>query len=997
MWQNRTKFVFIGAIITVSIGLIPRSTQSDTLTFLEDTPDKPGILLFNDTGEPERFIVIPGVPADIDILPTKNKIAIVTMRGEFLLYDIAGSILFRIGLGPLNDVDALPTSNEYLLTSRERKQVFFYNQQTGRRTIITHPFIGPTDADVLPNGNLLVCDASAGAVIEITQNRVEVWRYDKDLLQPLDALRLSNGHTLITDFDHHRILDINPKGECIKAYTGLNHPRKLTLRPNGAVLFTDSDNQSLKQITPEGGIEEIRNHLNYIRSAVFLDPPGLYLCAIQNRFHPSPTMQPPPASQPSVTKKETATKSQISLIAYAVSLIQNHVTLILFGVSLFLWLFGIGFGAFRSKTIAVGYIVLTAFIILLSALTSSIAKTASSPPYQPDGEFALGVFILFLLSYRQAKVVIHKKEQWKSKEENTRFPFSIYRFIFLLVWPIAAAVAQYYHQATTPFGFILPWYVPMGIWLVGVYCLFSKCSPRTALDQFSWTEIRFGTHSFALPFLIDKKTLIDTEENDSENTSAEACANSAVFILVIASIFLYTIQAAYIPTDVNGDEGNVALHALKLRNAGNFNIFTPSWFDIPNFFFLLPASVMYIVGDTITGIRLAGALYTIIAIPFFYLLGKRLMRPTTAAIAAYMFVCSSYMIHFSRLGTGYNQTTLLTVIVLFCFVKAIQDGKTQYICAAGFISGLGFLSYQAGKLLLPLLLISILLAWIIRLLRFNRAFQYGILCIVSFWISASPLVGNYFFFPDKTYSRMNTVSILSEHGRKLIRGEHPENLPLTSVIARQLNKSVIATVSYPDKSPFYVNNKYGGLLDPIPATLFSTGVLFLLAAFWRPTASLLLAWVVLTLLTGSAMTISSPPYQRLTGLVPLLFFIAAPILHAGIRQIVRVGQWPSTMRFFLTVFLTLLISAFSIDRYFNKIMQEPQQMEDSTRAARYLQQISSSHFVFFLGSPYFHINYQNIRFMAPDLKGKDIINAKTILGKTRRSTGTGIIRLNPQQ
>ena len=120
------------------------------------------------------------------------------------------------------------------------------------------------DADLLPNGNFLICDAAASRILELKPSGEKVWQYDKELKQPRDALRLPNDITVISDFDNHRLLYIRPDGAVAREIRGFNHPGKLTYQPEtDSILVADKDNQRLVEITTNGAFNVIRDKLNF--------------------------------------------------------------------------------------------------------------------------------------------------------------------------------------------------------------------------------------------------------------------------------------------------------------------------------------------------------------------------------------------------------------------------------------------------------------------------------------------------------------------------------------------------------------------------------------------------------------------------------------------------------------------------------------------------------------------------------------------------------------
>jgi uncharacterized repeat protein (TIGR01451 family) len=101
----------------------------------------------------------------------------------------------------------------------------------------------------------------AGGVIEIDPNGNIVWQYDQ-VDHSVDAKRLSNGNTLITDTTDHRVIEVNSDGTIVWQYgeTGvagsgdnqLNHPTDAERLSNGNTLIVDRYNDRVIEIEPAG-------------------------------------------------------------------------------------------------------------------------------------------------------------------------------------------------------------------------------------------------------------------------------------------------------------------------------------------------------------------------------------------------------------------------------------------------------------------------------------------------------------------------------------------------------------------------------------------------------------------------------------------------------------------------------------------------------------------------------------------------------------------------
>ncbi|MBN2326017.1 MAG: glycosyltransferase family 39 protein [Candidatus Omnitrophica bacterium] len=944
--------------------LLPCAQAAPSPYLAGEFPAASGIVLLNAQWRIQAFFPTPGVPSDLAILPNQTQFAVVTQQGEFVIYSGEGGQVYRAVFEPLDDVDSpLDGSNRFLLTSREGKRVFFFDTASMEQQDISYTFEGPTDADVLPNGNLLVCDSSAGRIVEITQSGRLVWSYDHDLKQPADAVRLSSGETLISDFDNHRLLVVTPAGAVSAELRGFDHPSKLTLLSDGAVLVADSDQQEIEKISPTGEQQALRKNLNCVRSAAFLPSQNLYLCAVQNKF------SPPPNQISAAAAKETKPKPDSDSMG-----------------RLFIWLIiAAGLAFFTRYSKQYPRLALLAFIgallILLSVLYFTQTKAAGSLSHRPSWIFWAAALLLCLLSFRDAVSSYWSKERWLESKSDWIYPLRRKDYVIFLLLPILSLIAQYYHLNAAPFGWRIPWFIPVLLWGGTLYAFYSALTKTRKRGNREHSAFHVGSVTLAVPFTTGSVSLEESDdavegatESELEHHLIDPWANTIFILLLFAGAALYLFGVTSVPTDVHGDEAEVALYGIQVRDSGNWNPFNLGWYEIPNLFYLLPSWGMWLFGDNLFGVRAAGALIGVACIPLFYLLARRMLRPAPAVMAACLFTTSTFLIHFSRIGIGYNQTILLTLAVMYGFVRGIQDQDARWLSFAGFLTAIGFLSYQASKILAPLIVLSLGLLWMTRLLSWRGFLKTSVAFFLAFWIGISPMIGVYMTDFQAAFSRAKGVTLLSPEGEELFRRGHPENLSNGSLIWIQLERSLLAPISYHDNSPYLENQGNGGMLDAFPAIFFAAGIFLLLGTISHPLSRLLLLWILCIPIVGGALTDHAPSYQRLVGLLPFLLIAAAPILNGCLVRLSRLFSWMPPTRLHVTTAVLIVLSIFSMHRYFHQIMSKPQHLDEWTRVARYLKDAGPAQYTYFLGPPHVYFQYGTLRFLAPNAKGENVLH-----------------------
>lgn len=112
---------------------------------------------------------------------------------------------------------------------------------------------GPTDADLLPNGHVLVLEGNANRVTELDEQGKVVFRA-AGLNNPFDAERLQNGNTLVADSGNNRLVEFDPQGRQVWEKTGLAFPNGVTRLADGSTLYTTYTSGILVMLDPNGEV-----------------------------------------------------------------------------------------------------------------------------------------------------------------------------------------------------------------------------------------------------------------------------------------------------------------------------------------------------------------------------------------------------------------------------------------------------------------------------------------------------------------------------------------------------------------------------------------------------------------------------------------------------------------------------------------------------------------------------------------------------------------------
>ena len=108
------------------------------------------------------------------------------------------------------------------------------------------------DAELLANGNFLVCKVQKGEVVEMDRSRKVVWKFAHDF-RPTDADRLPNGNTLICGGNKKKVLEVDPKGKIVWQWE-TKWPNDADRLPSGNTIVSDFQAKRLVEVDPSGKI-----------------------------------------------------------------------------------------------------------------------------------------------------------------------------------------------------------------------------------------------------------------------------------------------------------------------------------------------------------------------------------------------------------------------------------------------------------------------------------------------------------------------------------------------------------------------------------------------------------------------------------------------------------------------------------------------------------------------------------------------------------------------
>jgi len=364
--------------------------------------------------------------------------------------------------------------------------------------------------------------------------------------------------------------------------------------------------------------------------------------------------------------------------------------------------------------------------------------------------------------------------------------------------------------------------------------------------------------------------------------------------LLLLALLLGVYRLTSIPPTVHGDEGMVGIHARQILEGHLTTFFSLSWYEIPQFFFLLPAASMAVFGDSLFGLRMGSVLQGMVSVIPFYLLAQAWWGKKAAIFSSLLLVGNHWFLFLMHSGVNYVQGMLFanTLLCLWYFSNAKRSIALSVF--AGIIIGFGLLSYQANHIL-PLLWISSQCG--LWLLRYIDGKWFCLSILIPFGIAGllvAPWVTTAF---DQTHdqviytesaslpmfsSRATSVVIWSDQGRQHLDSVYHTNGDFDIILREQLRRAFLAPIHYTDHSMQYLGDL--PLLDHVSAVFFMLAVWIGCFLFFDFRWGVLLLWSCAILLIGGAFTLDAPFYPRLVGSTGILFLLIGGVFSIILRQ-----------------------------------------------------------------------------------------------------------------
>lgn len=447
-----------------------------------------------------------------------------------------------------------------------------------------------------------------------------------------------------------------------------------------------------------------------------------------------------------------------------------------------------------------------------------------------------------------------------------------------------------------------------------------------------------------------------------------------VLFLLVLGLLIGAYQLQEIPNALMGDEGFFFETASAIAN-GSYN---PSPFDFGVFTFPVlssfwQAAILKIFGNGLWGWRFSAVLPSVLSIIPLYLLARDLFGKLVGFVASLVFITLPYSLAFARLGYNNSQSILTTTLCIWLLYLGLKKGSAFYLFLAGVASGLGFLTYTAGRIgivIIFLFWMGLLLSRSISKNQKSTLLFASIPIVIGWVLVASPhLIFGYqkevSTFRNKMLESVifqvdYAESIFSENpnlsDQQIVSIDHHQLFYEPLLYFRLIGRGLIRTgLAFYHEGLITEHFITGSLLVPVAALFFSFGIIYSLRRLRDPGYLLILIWFICALLCLSVFNTFPPRQQHLVPLIPVMaLFIGLGIVvftELMISWIRSNSRWRKLLRLGLIGIATVVICLAGIQDYFVKMPRTYRPNLENFVNWYGLQHASDTHFVYLYDDP----------------------------------------------
>src|SRR5919199_3201440 len=433
------------------------------------------------------------------------------------------------------------------------------------------------------------------------------------------------------------------------------------------------------------------------------------------------------------------------------------------------------------------------------------------------------------------------------------------------------------------------------------------------------------------------------------------------------------------PPTMLGDEGAMAMEAVRVLAHQHTDPFATGWGQHPMLWFFLQSYAIRIFGDSVAGVRILSAIVGSATVATTYFLARLLYGRRQAGIAALLLATYHFHIHFSRLAIFNIADPLFGTVVVASLFIGIRTRRAAAFGVMGLMLGLALYFYPGTRLFILLVALSTLI-WAIPWAR-----QQGSRMIRKLWlpvlltclgvlIAAGPLLQTYAGDPQ-AFTVRERANTITEPGWIQDQARSTRRTPV-AIMLDQVAGAALAFTSYPNADGFYDNQR--PLLWGLAAPLMVIGLLLALGRSGDRSYMLPILWFVLAIIFGGVVLKYPPASAHFVTLAPVVCLFIAFAIEWILRMVERRTDGRPHIPRIIATLLVAYLATVSVLGYFRDYLPREALGGPNTHAAnalaRYLERQPAGTKVWFLGMPrmYYH-GFPMLDFLARQVDAADAL------------------------
>jgi DNA-binding beta-propeller fold protein YncE/4-amino-4-deoxy-L-arabinose transferase-like glycosyltransferase len=453
-------------------------------------------------------------------------------------------------------------------------------------------------------------------------------------------------------------------------------------------------------------------------------------------------------------------------------------------------------------------------------------------------------------------------------------------------------------------------------------------------------------------------------------------------LILLLAFGLRAYRVDIMPPGFWTDEGNDGMEALQVLSGEFPSPFRVDWGGNPAMKAFYNALAVKLLGQNKMAIRGVAVAFGTLSVLFTYLLARQLFSARLAFLASFLLTISRWHIHRSRFDSVVIGSAFFQVLAFYFLYRGFRSRRLSDFAWSGLALGLGLNSYHGARIA-PIIVVT-LAAHQVLLRRgdfVRQHYRTFAVLVLGAALLFAPLGLYYSGNVNALVGRARDVWIFNNQQHfKSMYGRDYSNLEMLGLQV----KNTLLMFNFQGDGNGINNWRRLPMLDFVTSLLLVLGVGYSLVRWKDPRHFFLLSWLVLTLVTGSVLTIGAPHSARTTGVIAVLCIEAAIFLDAAWEALRRALPKPGGYFLGAVIAATLAVSGYvNLDLYFNKYMQDRGiwHMFAGTvsQMADYIQSLGPGIHVHFLSTEGINSSNKGIQFLSGGFDAQDFWNLSTLV------------------